>query len=133
MVDIVYMPGSLPRCADRGATGGQAANRRSFQPDVGPAIESPRASWVKEIYSVSLPLITQQQFEDFVAWFNGDLAYGVNAFVFRHPMTKKDAVWKIADNNPPYQIANVGLDPTGTRRFIRLSFTIESYPAEVPA
>jgi len=79
------------------------------------------------------PSLSVEQFTDFQAWYVGDLAHGVNAFVMDHPITKVPAVWKIVKGEPPYQVRKIGRIPDGsTLRRIALSFSIMSLPLSVP-
>jgi len=137
-VTIVHLPGTVPKCAmPKGSSGGQQDNRIGFETEVGPPIERPRATWVPEIYNISLPLITLQAFRDFKEWFESDLGWGVNAFVFKHPITGDDGVWKIMPTSPPYQVSKPLLNSTmpgfEQRKCIQISFTIMSINSAVPS
>lgn len=47
-------------------------------------------------------------FTTFEAWFDGDLAAGVNAFAFPHPITDSIGLWKFAAGDPPYKVTPIG-------------------------
>ena len=132
---IVDWPAGLATCFMPGSVqGGLRDNRYSFETDDKmPPIERSATSWAPEVYSLTLAPMSLAEFEAFQAWYRGPLAYGVNSFVFPHPVTREDMVWKIVKADPPYQVRRLGRIPTGSDvRRIEVAFSIMSLPLPVP-
>ena len=133
---IVTWPAGVPQCImPLSPQGGLRDTRYSFETDSkAPPIERPIASWASSVYSVELTPLSVTQFEAFEAWYAGTLAYGVNSFIFAHPITGAEGVWKIMKAEPPYQVRKIGRIPVGsTARRIGVSFSIMLMPDPVPA
>lgn len=135
MPEIHIWPDGVPSCImPMSPSGGLRDNRYSFETDnSGPPKERPASSWAPEVYSVVLTPLSRSQFQTFQDWYANVLAYGSEPFVFPHPITGDEGVWKIVKNSPPYEVSKVGRMPIGTdRRRISLSFSIMSLPFSVP-
>lgn len=135
MVQIVVWPALVPSCImPMSPTGGLRDNRHSFETDSRmPPIERPAASWTPEIYQVELTPLSVDQFDAFQDWYQADLRFGALPFVWLHPITGAEGVWKIVKADPPYQVRKLGRIPGGsTTRRIALSFSVMSQPLAVP-
>lgn len=135
MVEIVAWPVGVPSCImPMSPTGGLRDNRLSFETDSRmPPIERPLTSWAAEVYQVELTPLSLDQFEAFQDWYQGALRFGALPFVWQHPVTGTEGVWKIVKAEPPYQVRKLGLAPEGSgRRRIGLSFSVMSQPLAVP-
>lgn len=134
--NVVLWPDGVPDClSPLSPQGGLRDNRYSFETDEPhPPIERPMSSWTPEVYSVELSPLSRDQFVVFQNWYRNALAYGVHPFAMRHPITLALSAWKFVKASPPYQVRKIGLLPDGsTKRRIVLSFSIMSFPADVPA
>lgn len=112
--------------------GGLQNNRVSFDPEVGPSVERPKTTWTPEIYSVQLALISVPQFVIFERWYKRDLRFGVLPFEWVHPVTRARGAWKFVKGDPAYQVSKPRLRQHPDTRCISLSFTVTSFPVDVP-
>ncbi|WP_276862340.1 hypothetical protein, partial [Haematobacter missouriensis] len=131
MVVVAQWPFGVPDCImPLSPQGGLQDARVSFEPEVGPAIERPKATWTPDVYSVQLVLISVPQFQAFERWYKNDLRQGVLPFEFYHPITKARSAWKIVKGDPAYQVSKPRLRQKPDTRCIALSFSIMSFPAD---
>lgn len=80
-------PENLRAAGAAGVSGGPQTNVISFDPEVGPPITRRRASVIYRSYSVSLPLLSPEEYELFQTFFHTTLLDGSLPFRRRHPMT----------------------------------------------
>ncbi|HRQ13089.1 MAG TPA: hypothetical protein PK205_07270 [Promineifilum sp.] len=80
-------PSALPRCGSVSVTGNPQPNNIVFKPEVGPPITRRRASGVTKLRSVTFRVLTREQYDDFVDFFETDLKDGTSPFYWVDPMT----------------------------------------------
>jgi len=72
-------------------------NVTSFQPDAGVALERRRASISADDLSYVSTHMTDDQFDDLIAWYRDDLLEGVLPFTRNHPRTGDSVTCKFVD------------------------------------
>jgi hypothetical protein len=121
---IVSWPSGVPWCPARNSTrGGPQDVRASFQPEVGPAIERPRATASIEVFDITMSPWTVAQLQTFEAWFRSDLARGARTFLWYHPLTKLPTLWRFAPGEQPYTLQQTA------KGYVIVSFKAVGLPA----
>ena len=97
-----------PNVMPSGTSWSPVDRRVTFAPDRGPSIDRLATTARMETWDMALVPMSLADFTTFEAWFDGDLAAGVNAFAFPHPITDSIGFWKFAAGDPPYKVTPIG-------------------------
>lgn len=98
--DPTEWPDELPPGNLSGASGGPQSNKISFEPEYGPSIDRRKGSYAARMISITLPPLTQSQYETWQTFFYETLKNGSLAMTFPDPMTKTNRRFKFKQNKP---------------------------------
>lgn len=96
-------PSTVPEVWSVDISGGPQSNKTAFEPEVGPLIDRRRASAVARNYAVSVPGLTQAQYDAFVEFYHTTLKEGTLPFTYRDPFSTLEKTYKFGAGSPAYE------------------------------
>lgn len=109
MSDPVW-PEGLPAAQRVGVTGGPQDNAVSFKPEVGPSIDRRRTSGAFKTYSVELPAMLPEVYDQFVTFVTDTLKDGILPFTWYDPFEREDRRFKFVRKSPLWSETTVSTD-----------------------
>ncbi|KRS17534.1 hypothetical protein XM52_13745 [Roseovarius indicus] len=71
-------------------------------------MERPLTTAAPEVFNVTFRVLTLDQYATFKTWYETDLRFGVNRFIFRDPLVRRPVWFKMLGGDPPFQVSASG-------------------------